>query len=165
MKYYRNFHQVRYLDFHVRWSDLVRPEQSLQDGKGSETEASVFRNAVICDKKIEEKKTSYGVAFGNQKHLPSRIMKNIIEIEQSENRKDKYWFSEMHVPLYLIKEFEESLDKVIPPPAKMPSNELSVLQRRQLKDSRRNIFSYLASKRDKLDSCSCASCQYDVLIR
>ncbi|KAJ6368965.1 hypothetical protein OIU78_001354 [Salix suchowensis] len=47
----------------------------------------------------------------------------------------------------------------------MPSNELSVLQRRQLKDSRRNIFSYLASKRDKLDSCSCASCQYDVLIR
>ncbi|KAJ6403110.1 hypothetical protein OIU84_015099 [Salix udensis] len=157
--------QVRYLDFHVRWTDLVRPEQNLQDGKGSETEASVFRNAVICDKKIEEKKTRYGVAFGNQKHLPSRIMKNIIEIEQSENRKDKYWFSEMHVPLYLIKEFEESLDKVIPPPAKMPSNELSVLQRRQLKDSRRNIFSYLASKRDKLDSCSCASCQYDVLIR
>ncbi|KAJ6765759.1 PHD FINGER FAMILY PROTEIN [Salix purpurea] len=157
--------QVRYLDFHVRWTDLVRPEQNLQDGKGSETEASVFRNAVICDKKIEEKKTRYGVAFRNQKHLPSRIMKNIIEIEQSENGKDKYWFSEMHVPLYLIKEFEESLDKVIPPPAKMPSNELSVLQRRQLKDSRRNIFSYLASKRDKLDSCSCASCQYDVLIR
>ncbi|XP_011005757.1 PREDICTED: uncharacterized protein LOC105111939 [Populus euphratica] len=157
--------QVRYLDFHVRWSDLVRPEQNLQDGKGSETESSVFRNAVICDKKIEEKKTRYGIAFGNQKHLPSRIMKNIIEIEQSENGKDKYWFSEMHVPLYLIKEFEESLDKVVPPSAKKPSNELSVLQRRQLKDSRRDIFSYLASKRDKLDSCSCASCQYDVLIR
>jgi hypothetical protein len=92
-------------------------------------------------------------------------MKNIIEIEQSENGKDKYWFSEMHIPLYLIKEFEESVDKVVPPSAKKPSNELSVLQRRQLKDSRRDIFSYLASKRDKLDSCSCASCQYDVLIR
>uniref|UniRef100_A0A6N2L8K3 PHD-type domain-containing protein n=1 Tax=Salix viminalis TaxID=40686 RepID=A0A6N2L8K3_SALVM len=156
--------QVRYLDYHVRWSDLVRSEQNLQDGKGSETEASVFRNAVIYDKKFEEKKIRYGIAFGNQKHLPSRIMKNIINIEKTEDGKDKYWFSEMHVPLYLIKEFEESVD-VIPPSSKKPSNELSVLQRRQLRDSRRDIFSYLASKRDKLDKCSCASCQCDVLIR
>ncbi|XP_052311875.1 DDT domain-containing protein PTM isoform X2 [Populus trichocarpa] len=156
--------QVRYLDYHVRWSDLVRPEQNLQDGKGSETEASFFRNAVICDKKFEEKTIRYGIAFGNQKHLPSRIMKNIIEIEKTEDGKDKYWFSELHVPLYLIKEFEESVD-VIPPSSNKPSNELSVLQRRQLRASRRDMFSYLAFKRDKLDKCSCASCQCDVLIR
>lgn len=157
--------QVRYLDFHVRWSDLVRPEQNLLDGKGPETEASVFRNATICDKRIKEGKVMYGVAFGNQKHLPSRIMKNIIEIEQSEDGKEKYWFSETHVPLYLIKEYEESVDKVVLPSAKKLSNELSELQRRQLKASRRDIFSYLACKRDKLDKCFCASCQHDVLLR
>ncbi|KAF2300728.1 hypothetical protein GH714_015376 [Hevea brasiliensis] len=157
--------QVRYLDIHVRWSDLVRPEQNLLDGKGPETEASCFRNAIICDKKTDENKISYGVAFGNQKHLPSRIMKNIIEIEQSADGKEKYWFFETHVPLYLIKEYEEKVDKVFLPSPNKSLNELSELQRRQLKASRRDIFLYLAYKRDKLERCSCASCQHDVLIR
>ncbi|RDY08013.1 DDT domain-containing protein PTM, partial [Mucuna pruriens] len=66
--------QVRYLDFHIRWSDLIRPEHNLQDGKGQDTEASAFRNANIRDKKIAEGKIFYRVAFGSQKHLPSRSM-------------------------------------------------------------------------------------------
>ncbi|KAJ4843599.1 hypothetical protein Tsubulata_029025 [Turnera subulata] len=157
--------QVRQLDFHVRWGDLVRPDQNLQEGKGLETEASVFRNAFICDKKVEQNKIRYGVAFGNQKHLPSRIMKNIIEVEQLEDGKEKFWFSELHIPLYLIKEFEEKVNETVLPIAKMPLNELSELQRRQLKAARRDIFLYLTCKRDKLDSCCCASCQRDALLR
>ncbi|KAK0603405.1 hypothetical protein LWI29_004588 [Acer saccharum] len=157
--------QVRYVDLHVRWSDLVRPEQGLQDGKGPETEASAFRNAIICDKNIVDNKIRYGVVFGNQKHLPSRVMKNIIEIEQSQDGKEKYWFLETRIPLYLIKEYEESVDKEILPSVKKPLNELSELQKKQLKASRNDIFSYLVCKRDKLEKCACASCQLDVLLR
>ncbi|XP_065867140.1 DDT domain-containing protein PTM-like [Euphorbia lathyris] len=157
--------QVRYLDLHVRWSDLVRPEQNLQEGKGPETEASFFRNAVICDKRSLENRIRYGVAFGNQKHLPSRIMKNIIEKEQIEDGKEKYWFSETYVPLYLIKEYEEKSEKAIFPLAKKPLSELSEFQRRQLKASRKDIFLYLTYKRENLERCLCASCQRDVLIR
>ena len=154
-------HQVRYLDFHLRWSDLLRPEQNLQDGKGPETEASAFRNAVVCDKKIVEKRIRYAVAFGNQKHLPSRVMKNIIEIEQSQDGKDKYWFSESRIPLYLIKEYEESVNKVLLQPIEEPLN-VTLKSQRRLKGSRRDIFFYLTCKRDKLDVCSCSSCQLDV---
>ncbi|GLT51296.1 hypothetical protein SLA2020_247160 [Shorea laevis] len=157
--------QVRYLDLHVRWNDLARPEQNLQDGKGVETEASVFRNAIACDKKIMENKIIYGIAFGNQKHLPSRVMKNVINIEQNGNGKDKYWFHETRIPLYLIKEYEEKVGKALLTSVKKPSRELSELQKRQLKASHRNIFVYLALKRDKLENCSCASCQLDVLLR
>ncbi|KAK6247305.1 hypothetical protein QUC31_018870 [Theobroma cacao] len=157
--------QVRYLDLHVRWNDLVRPEHNIPDGKGTETEASVFRNAIICDKKSVENKIQYGVAFGNQKHLPSRVMKNIIDIDQTEDRKEKYWFLITHIPLYLIKEYEEKMSNVGLPSVKKASSELSELQRRQLKASRRNIFAYLTSKRDKLEKCYCASCQMDVLLR
>ena len=157
--------QVRYLDLHVRWNDVVRPEHNIPDGKGTETEASVFRNAIICDKKTVESKILYGVAFGNQKHLPSRVMKNIIDIEQTEDSMEKYWFLITHIPLYLIKEYEEKMSCVVLPSIKMPFSELSELQRRQLKASRRNIFAYLTSKRDKLEKCSCASCQMDVLLR
>ncbi|KAE8680535.1 adaptin family protein [Hibiscus syriacus] len=157
--------QVRYLDLHVRWNDLVRPDHNISDGKGSETEASVFRNAFICDKKTVGSKIQYGVAFGNQKHLPSRVMKNIIDIEQTENKKEKYWFHLTHIPLYLIKEYEERMSVSVLPSVKKPFTELSELQRRQLKASRRNMFAYLISKRDKLEKCSCASCQMDVFLR
>ncbi|KAH7561168.1 hypothetical protein JRO89_XS10G0183100 [Xanthoceras sorbifolium] len=156
--------QVRYVDLHVRWSDLVRPEQTFQDGKGPETEASAFRNAIICDKKIVENKIRYGIVFGNQKHLPSRVMKNIIEIEQGQDGKAKYWFLETRIPLYLIKEYGENVDKEILPSVKKPLNELSELQKKQLKASRNDIFSYLVCKRDKLEKCACASCHLDVLL-
>lgn len=157
--------QVRYLDLHVRWSDLVCPEQNLQDGKGPEVEASAFRNALICDKKVVENKIRYGVAFGNQKHLSSRVMKTIIEMEQSQDGKDTYWFLETRIPLYLIKEYEERVEKLFAPSSKKGSNALSKLQRRQLKASRKDIFSYLERKSDNLDKCSCASCQLDVVLR
>ncbi|XWS71522.1 hypothetical protein CRYUN_Cryun03dG0145100 [Craigia yunnanensis] len=86
--------QVRYLDLHVRWNDLVCPEHNIPDGK----------------------------------------------------------------------EYEERTSYVILPSIKKPFSELE-LQKRQLKGSRRNIFAYLTSKRDKLEKCSCASCQMDVLLR
>ncbi|CAN7005909.1 hypothetical protein IGI04_009660 [Brassica rapa subsp. trilocularis] len=157
--------QVRYLDMNIRWSELVRPEQTVQDVKGPETEASVFRNASISDKKIIDKKVRYGVAFGNQKHLPSRVMKNVIEVEKTEDGNEKFWFAEARVPLYLIKEYEESLRRVHVPFIKKQSERLSKLQRKQLKASQANIFSYLASRRDNTEKCSCASCHLDVLLR
>ena len=90
-------------------------------------------------------------------------MKNIIEVEQIQDGNDKYWFYELRIPLYLIKEYEESVETLLPSD-KQPSNVLSKLQRLQLKASRRDIFSYLMRKRDNLDKCSCASCQLDVLL-
>ncbi|CAH8387931.1 unnamed protein product [Eruca vesicaria subsp. sativa] len=157
--------QVRYLDMSIRWSELVRPEQNVQDVKGPDTDASVFRNASICDKKIIDNKVRYGVAFGNQKHLPSRVMKNVIEVEKTEDGNEKFWFAEARVPLYLIKEYEERLHRFHVPFINKPPERLSKLQRKQLKASRANIFSYLASRRDNTEKCSCASCHLDVLLR
>lgn len=160
-----NLVQVRYLDMNIRWSELVRPEQNVQDVKGPETEASVFRNASICDKKFIDNKVRYGVVFGNQKHLPSRVMKNVIEVEKAEDGNEKYWFHEARVPLYLTKEYEESLHRVHVPSIKKPSKRISKLQKKQLKASRADIFSYLASRRDNTEKCSCASCHLDVFLR
>ncbi|KAJ4910936.1 PHD finger family protein [Raphanus sativus] len=158
--------QVRYLDTNIRWSELVRPEQNLQDVKGPETEATVFRNASIRDKMITDNKVRYGVAFGNQKHLPSRVMKNVIEVEKTEDGNEKFWFAEARVPLYLTKEYEESLHRVVHVPfIKKPAKRISKLQKKQLKASRANIFCYLASRRDNTEKCSCASCHLDVLLR
>ncbi|CAA0815005.1 PHD finger family protein [Striga hermonthica] len=150
--------QIRYLDFHVRWSDLVRPEQGPPDGKGPDTEASAFRNASICDKKVLEHEIRYCVAFGSQKHLPSRVMKNVAEVEKfHDDGKERYWFSETRIPLYLIKDYEEKVEK---------SNSvdvLSKLQRRQRKASQKSIFYYLWRKQDNTAKSRCCSCHQDVL--
>ncbi|GJZ22787.1 DDT domain-containing protein PTM [Tanacetum coccineum] len=157
--------QVRYLDLHVRWNELVCPEQPSQDGKGSEAEASAFRNACIVDKKIVGNKISYGVIFENQKYLPSRVMKRVLEVEETEDKKEKNWFVEMHIPLYLIKDYEKKVAKtVMPSPAKHVS-ELSSLGRKKFKAPGKSIFSFLVQKRDNLGKCLCTSCQLDVSFR
>ncbi|KAK9690133.1 hypothetical protein RND81_09G107000 [Saponaria officinalis] len=155
--------QVRYLDQYIKWSDIVRPEQNLGDGKGPETEASAFRSAQICDKKILENKIMYGVAFKLQKHLSSRLMKSIIEKEEGKDGEEKYWFLESRIPLYLIKEYEENAGKTDLPPAIKPDR-YSKHQRRQLKASRKEIFVYLARKKQDLCTCPCASCHGDALL-
>ncbi|CAN4098961.1 unnamed protein product [Withania somnifera] len=156
--------QVRYLDMHVRWSDFASPEQSLLDGKGPESEAA-FRNASICYKRIVGNEVRYSVAFGNQKHLPSRVKKSIIEVEQSlEEGKERYWFSESRIPLYIIKNYEGNLEKDIPSANKFASA-LPKLQRRCLVASCKDIFSYLAQKRDGNAKHCCASCEMEVSLR
>ncbi|KAF3455123.1 hypothetical protein FNV43_RR05571 [Rhamnella rubrinervis] len=156
--------QVRYLDLHVRWGDLVRPEQNLPDVKSVETEASAFRNAIICAKKIVENKIRYGIAFGSQKHLPSRVMKNIIEIEQGQDGKDKFWFPETRIPLYLIKEYEGGLSRVFLPSIKEPFTLLPILHKRKI--FHRDTFFYLTCKgENNMDVRSCCSCQVVVILR
>lgn len=141
----------------MRWSDLVRPEQSPPDGKGPEAEASAFRNASVCDKKIMEYEIRYCIDFGSQKHLPSRLLKNIAEIEKIlDDGKERYWFSEHRVPLYLIKEYEGKVGR-------STTVNISKLEMRQRKPSLKNIFSYLTRKQDNMVKISCHSCHHELL--
>lgn len=148
----------------MRWGDLVRPTKENLDGKGSDAQASLYRNAFICDKRYMESQSQYAVDFRSQKHLPLRITKNAEEEEKNEAGKQIYWILETNLPLYLIKEYEDNMEKVPSQPAKKAVNELSELQKRQLKDSRKDIFSFLLRRRDNLEICRCASCHLDVLI-
>ncbi|KAK9068589.1 hypothetical protein SSX86_012704 [Deinandra increscens subsp. villosa] len=155
--------QVRYLDLHVRWNELVSPEQLPHDGKGPEAEASAFRNACIIDKKTLGNKISYGVVFEKQKHLPSRVLKRVFEVEETGDKKSKNWFLETHIPLYLIKEYET----VMAADVKLPTSDVkhvtkfSRLNQKQLNASGKNIFSFLVQKRDNVGKCFCTFCQHD----
>ncbi|XP_022635438.1 DDT domain-containing protein PTM isoform X2 [Vigna radiata var. radiata] len=154
--------QVRYLDFHVRWNDLIRPEHNLLDVKGQDTEASAFRNANIHEKRIVEGKILYRVAFGSQKHLPSRVMKHV-EVERGPEGKEKFWFSEKRIPLYLVKEYEMRNGKMLSDKEYMYITS-QLLHKRRLKATYKDIFFYLTCKRDKLNMLSCSVCQLGVLI-
>lgn len=157
--------QVRYLDAHLRWKDLVRPDQSPVDGKGSDVDAMAFRNAVICDKRISENKIKYALTFSIQKHLSLRVTKNILETENLQDGNEKLLFLESHVPLYLIKEYEEKIGlKPVLSPMMLRSHNLLRLRKKQLK-GQGDIFSYLMYKGKEPSRLSCPSCQEEVFLR
>ncbi|KAJ4795460.1 PHD finger family protein [Rhynchospora pubera] len=159
--------QVRYLNSQIRWKELVPPDQLLTEGKAAETDAAIFRNAVICDKKILENKILYALLFTNQKHLPVRVTKNVIEMEETDNSGGKLWFSENHIPLYLIKAYEEKarprallgLNTVIP--TGLPI----IRQKKRLQPYYTDIFMYLADRGQRHLKPPCASCKQQVLLR
>ena len=173
--------QVRWLDAHIRWKDLVRPEHMPPEmARGMESDAFAFKNVVICEVQASVgSKTRYAVVFDNQKHLPSRVMKNVLETETDsthEGAKEKLWFAEDNVPLYLIKEHEERSQKEggVSMAHHHHHHRKEVFQRyssmreiqlQQLQAFRRDIFSYLLSREDNSITCSCASCPHSLLIR
>lgn len=131
-----------------------------------DADASAFRNAVVCDKKDAGNKTIYALTFANQKHLPLRIAKSILEKEDDHGGNSKLWFSENHIPLYLIREYEEKIiKKAVCYPMKLSPLMLTKFQLNPLKVRRRNIFSYLIQKRDEPRKYYCVSCKEVVALR
>ncbi|OQU78704.1 hypothetical protein SORBI_3008G033900 [Sorghum bicolor] len=152
--------QVRYLDAHIRWKEFIPPDQIPSDGKSSDADFSALRNAVVCDKKIIDNKIRYALKFRNQKHLPVRVTKNILESEGDQDENSKLWFSENHVPLHMLREFE--LHTFLPTPGISDSNCFTNLYPRRVKSSAGDVFSYLFHKGEVYP---CTSCKKDVLYR
>lgn len=132
-----------------------------------------FRNAYARDKKIVENEIRYSIAFEGQKNPPSRVMKNVTDVQKNHDGKEIYWFPETRIPLYLIKEYEESNTKVLSSSGKKPVNAVAKLRHRQLRASRKDVFSYLARKRDKKEIAEkrdkkekrhCSVCRLEVLL-
>ncbi|KAJ1274244.1 hypothetical protein BS78_05G047200 [Paspalum vaginatum] len=154
---------VRYLDAHIRWKEFIPPDQTPSDGKSSDADFSALRNAVICDKKIIDNKIRYALKFPNQKHLPVRVTKNILEAEGDQDENRKLWFSENHVPLYMLREFEQNSGiGSLPSSGISDSNYFTDFHTRRAKAFTGDVFSYLFHKGEVYP---CTSCKRDVLYR
>jgi hypothetical protein len=105
----------------------------------------------------------YALKFTNQKHLPVRITKNILEAEDNEDENGKLWFSESHVPLYLVRDFEQGAGvSSSPSPGMIICNSSTYFYQRPVKAFIGDIFYYLFHKGDVYP---CASCKKDVAFR
>jgi len=155
--------QVRCLDAHIRWKELIPPDQIPSDGASSNCVFSAFKNAVVYDKKIIDNKIRYAVTFTNQKYLPVHVTKNILEAEGNHNENSKLWFSENNVPLYMLREFELKAGiSSLPSPDISDSNYFTNFFTTRVKAYTGDVFSYLFHKGDVY---TCTSCKKDVLFR
>jgi hypothetical protein len=155
--------QVRYLDAYIKWKDLVYPEDHCPDSKAVDKEGVLFRNATFCGKIYEGGEAKYLLDFGNQKDIPICAVKHGRKIEETEGSGNKYWLGEFHVPLYLLKAFE---DRLLHDRPNKGSKQVWKDQNRLMKGSRnKNIFAFLLSKEEMNEKCSCAQCGLDILVR
>ncbi|CAN6304507.1 unnamed protein product [Urochloa humidicola] len=110
--------QVRCLDAHIRWKELIPPDQIPSDGASS---------------------------------------------NEGNHNESKLWFSENHVPLYVLREFElkAGISSLLNPGIS-DSNCFTNFFTTQVKAYTGNVFSYLSLKGEVYP---CTSCKKDVLFR
>jgi len=92
-----------------------------------------------------------------------RVTKNILEAEGDQDENSKLWFSENHVPLYMLREFEQNAgSKSLSTPGISSSNYFTNFYPRREKACVGDVFSYLFHKGEVYP---CTSCKKDVLYR
>jgi hypothetical protein len=86
-----------------------------------------------------------------------------LEAESDQDESRKLWFSENHVPLCMLREFEQHAEaSSLPTPGIPDSNCFTNLFPRRVKASDGDVFSYLFHKGEVYP---CTSCKKDVLYR
>lgn len=77
--------------------------------------------------------------------------------------KKRYWLEEPHVPLHLLKAFEEK--RIARKSNTVKSGKLCESSRVTKEPLKEKGFSYLFSRAERLDNHQCGHCKKDVLIR
>lgn len=155
--------QVRELDSNVKWDDVENTHLSSNLNKEARKSTRSFKKVIVRRKRIEGTTAKYLLDFGKRKIIPDVVLKHGSILEESSSERKKYWLEETHVPLHLIKAFEER--RISRKCTKMDSMKSIEPDRKMKKRSRGKGFSYLFSKAEMSESYQCGHCSKDVLIR
>lgn len=155
--------QVRELDSNVKWDDVENTHLSSNLNKEARKSTRSFKKVIVRRKRIEGTTAKYLLDFGKRKIIPDVVLKHGSVLEESSSERKKYWLEETHVPLHLIKAFEER--RISRKCTKMDSMKPIEPDKKMKKRSREKGFSYLFSKAEMSGSYQCGHCNKDVLIR
>lgn len=122
-----------------------------------------FKKVIIRRKCSEGAAVRYLLDFGKRRFIPDVVVRHGSKLEDFSNEKKRYWLEESHVPLYLLKAFEEK--RISRKSNTVKLGKLCESSRVMKKPLKEKGFSYLFSRAERLDYDQCAHCKKDVLIR
>ncbi|XP_041998604.1 DDT domain-containing protein PTM [Salvia splendens] len=155
--------QVREMDANIRWDDIGNNKLFSKIEMDSKKPARSFKKVIIRRKCSEGAVVRYLLDFGKRRFIPDVVVKHGSKLEDSSNERKRYWLEESHVPLHLLKAFEEK--RIARKSNTMKSGKLSESSRVMKKPLKEKGFSYLFSRAERVDYYQCAHCEKDVLIR
>ncbi|XP_057790212.1 DDT domain-containing protein PTM-like isoform X2 [Salvia miltiorrhiza] len=155
--------QVRELDANIRWDDIGNNKLLLKIEMDSKKPVRSFKKVIVRRKCSEGAAVRYLLDFGKRRFIPDVVVKHGSKPEDSSNEKKRYWLEESHVPLHLVKAFEEK--RIARKSNTMKSGKFSESSGVMKKPLKEKGFSYLFSRAERLDYYQCVHCKKDVLIR
>ncbi|KAI4306753.1 hypothetical protein L6164_030005 [Bauhinia variegata] len=154
--------QVRELDSNIRWNDIENTHPLCVLDKESRKSIRLFKKAIVRRKHTEGESVKYLLDFGKRRAIPDIVIRHGSLLEQPSSERKKYWLDESHVPLHLLKNFEE---KRIARKSNGTKSEKSLqIDRGKNMFPRQRGLSYLFSRLEKLDYQQCGQCNRDVPI-
>ncbi|KAH6833877.1 chitinase A [Perilla frutescens var. hirtella] len=100
-------HYVRELDANIRWNDIENINVFLKREKESKKCIKASKNASVRKKRCERGVVKYLIHFNKCRSLPHIVLRHGSRHPDSSSNQRKCWLKESHVPLHLLKEYEE----------------------------------------------------------
>ncbi|KAJ8551332.1 hypothetical protein K7X08_000702 [Anisodus acutangulus] len=155
--------QVRDLDAHIRWNDIGNTNILAMIDKEVQKSVRSF-NKVIVRKKISEGSVvKYLLDFGKRRFLPDIVVRCGTKPEEASNERKRYWLEESHMPLHLVKRFEEK--RIARKSSNITVGKHRETKRIMKKPLKEKGFAYIFLKAERSEYYQCGHCNKDVLIR
>lgn len=129
--------------------------------------ARLFKKVIVRRKRIEGTNIEYLLDFGKRENIPPVISKHGTKLEEPSSERNRYWLSEGHVPLNLLKAYEA---KAFARLLKRKETDDQPKKTKKMRDSKpkmpRNTgFDYLFEKAEKRSTRFCGQCHKEVIAR
>ncbi|KAJ4978874.1 hypothetical protein NE237_009654 [Protea cynaroides] len=153
---------VRELDSYIRWDEIENNQILSHLSKEYRKLMRSFKKVTVRRKCMEGSQVKYLLDFGKRKTIPETVIRHGTMLEISSSERKKYWLDEFHVPLNLLRAFEER--KLARMANKKSPEKLPDEGGRVMKPSKKRGLSYLLSKGEILENYQCGHCNKELPI-
>ncbi|CAN6212619.1 unnamed protein product [Urochloa humidicola] len=158
--------QIKELEWNIKWTEIQSTLPSSLMTKEMQKIARLFKKVVIRRKRIEGTNVEYLLDFGKRENIPPVISKHGTKFEEPSSERNRYWLSEGHVPLNLLKAYEAKASARLL--KKKETDELP--KKNKMRDSKpkvpkNSVFAYLFERAEKLSTRLCGQCNKEVAAR
>ncbi|CAN4120975.1 unnamed protein product [Withania somnifera] len=154
---------VRDLDAHIRWNDIENTNIFAIIDKEFQKVVRSFKKVIVRRKSSEGSVVKYLLDFGKRRFLPDIVVRCGTIPEEASNERKRYWLEESHMPLHLVKGFEEK--RIARISSKITVGKHLETKRIIKRSPKEKGFTYLFLKAERLKYYQCRHCNKDVLIR
>ncbi|KAJ1292275.1 hypothetical protein BS78_02G379700 [Paspalum vaginatum] len=98
--------QIKELEWNIKWTEILGTLPSSLMTKETQKIARLFKKVIIRRKRIDGTNVEYLLDFGKRGNIPPVISKHGTKLEEPSSERNRYWLSEGHVPLNLMKAYE-----------------------------------------------------------
>ncbi|KAK6776314.1 hypothetical protein RDI58_027315 [Solanum bulbocastanum] len=155
--------QVRDLDAHIRWDDIGNTNILAIIDKEFQKAVRSFKKATVRKKSSEGSVVKYLLDFGKRRFLPDIVVRCGTIPEEASTERKRYWLEESHMPLHLVKGFEEK--RIARKSSKITVGKHRETKRIMKKPLKEKGFAYLFLKAERSEYYQCGHCNKDVLTR